>query len=260
MPVEVQCPNPDCSTSYSVADELLGRTGRCKQCGTKFVLNADSRPPESADSAPPRYKRDSLADLPEQFGRYRILRKLGQGGMGAVYLAHDEQLDRPVALKVPRLGAGDSEGTERFKREARTAATLSHPNLCPIYDVGEVEGRPYLTMAYVEGRSLAELVRGGQPLPERPVADLVRKLALALEEAHKKGVIHRDLKPANIMVGERHEPVVLDFGLARQAHKEDVRLTAPGMMLGTPAYMSPEQVRGDTAAMGPACDIYSLGV
>ncbi|MBI1918655.1 MAG: protein kinase [Planctomycetes bacterium] len=209
---------------------------------------------------PPDHPEDPGGALPERFGRYRIVRKLGQGGMGTVYLAHDEQLDRPVALKVPRLVAGDSEGTERFKREARTAATLSHPNLCPIFDVGEVDGRPYLTMAYVEGRSLAELIRGGQPLPERPVADLVRKLALALEEAHRKGIIHRDLKPANIMVGERHEPVILDFGLARQTHKEDVRLTAPGMMLGTPAYMPPEQVRGDTAAMGPACDIYSLGV
>src|SRR5262245_39097211 len=200
------------------------------------------------------------SDLPERFGRYRILRKLGQGGMGAVYLAHDSQLDRQVALKVPRFTAGDGESIERFKREARTAATLQHANLCPIYDVGDIDGRHYLTMAFVEGRSLAELIRGGQPLPEKPVADLVRKLALALEEAHRKGVIHRDLKPANIMINERHEPVILDFGLARQTQKEDVRLTAPGTILGTPAYMPPEQVRGDTEAMGPACDVYSLGV
>jgi predicted Ser/Thr protein kinase len=215
------------------------------------------------EAAPASPAKDAGADLPEHFGRYHILRKLGQGGMGAVYLAHDTELDRPVALKVPRFSAGDSDAIERFKREARTAATLRHPNLCPIYDVGQIDGRLYLTMAYVEGRSLAELIRSGSGdewLPERPVADLVRKLALALEEAHAKGVIHRDLKPANIMVGERHEPVILDFGLARQTHKEDVRLTAPGTLLGTPAYMPPEQVRGDTAAMGPACDVYSLGV
>jgi hypothetical protein len=161
---------------------------------------------------------------------------------------------------VPRFKAGDGEGVERFKREARAAATLQHPNLCPIFDVGEINGRSYLTMGYIEGRSLAELIQGGEPLPERPVADLVRKLALALEEAHRKGVVHRDLKPANIMITERHDPVILDFGLARQVNKEDLRLTAPGMLLGTPAYMPPEQVRGDTQAMGPACDIYSLGV
>lgn len=203
---------------------------------------------------------DPGGDLPAQFGRYRIVRKLGQGGMGAVYLAHDGQLDRPVALKVPRFTAGDGESIERFNREARTAATLQHPNLCPVYDVGDVDGRHYLTMAYIEGRSLAELIKGGEPLPEKPVADLVRKLALALEEAHSKGVVHRDLKPANIMINDRHEPVILDFGLARQVHQTDVRLTAPGTLLGTPAYMPPEQVRGDTTAMGPRCDIYSLGV
>ena len=217
----------------------------------------------SCPTAPVPLPQDAGTDLPECFGRYRILRKLGQGGMGAVYLAHDTELDRPVALKVPRFSAGDSDAVERFKREARTAATLRHPNLCPIFDVGQIDGRLYLTMAYVEGRSLAELIRGGsgdQLLPERPVADLVRKLALALEEAHGKGVIHRDLKPANIMIGDRHEPVILDFGLARQTHKEDVRLTAPGTLLGTPAYMPPEQMRGDTAATGPAGDIYSLGV
>jgi len=199
-------------------------------------------------------------ELQGQFGRYRIVKKLGQGGMGAVYLAHDTQLDRQVALKVPRFSAGDSDGVERFLREARAAATLQHPNLCPVFDVGDIDGRHYLTMAYVEGRPLASLIAAGQPLPQRPVADLVRKLALALEEAHRKGVVHRDLKPANIMITDRHEPVILDFGLARQVGKDDVRLTAPGTVMGTPAYMAPEQVRGDTEAMGPACDVYSLGV
>jgi Protein kinase domain/3-keto-disaccharide hydrolase/Caspase domain len=193
----------------------------------------------------------------ERLGRYRILKKLGQGGMGAVYLAHDEQLDRQVALKVPSFPANDADAMERFLREARAAATLSHPNLCPVYDVGQIDGTHYMTMSYVEGQSLADRARAG--LTPQETTTLVRKVALALHEAHARGVIHRDLKPANIMVTPRGEPVVMDFGLARRANR-DVRLTQSGTVLGTPAYMSPEQVEGDVEAMGPASDVYSVGV
>jgi serine/threonine protein kinase len=199
--------------------------------------------------------------LPEQFGRYRIVKQLGQGGMGAVYLAHDTQLDRPVALKVPHFTAADGPDVlERFRQEARAAATLSHPNLCPVYDVGEINGRNYLTMAYIEGKPLSDYLRGDKQLPQRQVAALIRKLALALQEAHAKGVIHRDLKPSNIMFNQRKEPVIMDFGLARRIDKADARLTKCGSVLGTPAYMPPEQVAGHLDSMGPACDIYSLGV
>jgi tetratricopeptide (TPR) repeat protein/predicted Ser/Thr protein kinase len=200
-------------------------------------------------------------DLPENFGRYRILRKLGQGGMGAVYLAHDSQLDRPVALKVPHFSAADGpDALERFYREARAAALIVHANICPVYDVNEHDGVPYVTMAYIEGRALADLIRAGKPLPQRPTAATVRKLALALHEAHRRGVVHRDLKPSNVMINSRREPVVMDFGLAWRLDREDARLTKSGSILGTPAYMSPEQVRGDVSALGPGCDIYSLGV
>src|SRR5947209_7781975 len=209
---------------------------------------------------------DRTAPLPasassslERVGRYRILKKLGQGGMGAVYLAHDEQLDRQVALKVPNFSPGDSDSMLRFHREARSAATLSHPNLCPVYDVGEIGGTHYLTMAYIEGRPLSEVVHEG-PLDPHQAAEIVRRTALALEEAHTRGVIHRDLKPSNIMLTPRGEPVVMDFGLARRNAPGDVRLTQSGTVMGTPAYMSPEQVEGDVAALGPATDIYSLGV
>jgi tetratricopeptide (TPR) repeat protein/predicted Ser/Thr protein kinase len=203
----------------------------------------------------------AAADLPESFGRYRILRKLGQGGMGTVYLAHDSQLDRPVALKVPHFSATDGpEALERFYREARAAALIVHANICPVYDVNELGGVPYVTMAYIEGRPLAELIRAGKPLPQRPAAATVRKLALALHEAHRRGVVHRDLKPSNVMINSRREPVVMDFGLAWRLDREDARLTKSGSILGTPAYMSPEQVRGDVSALGPGCDIYSLGV
>jgi predicted Ser/Thr protein kinase len=202
-------------------------------------------------------------ELPEQFGRYRILQRLGQGGMGAVYLAEDTQLQRRVALKVASYGAQDSpEARQRLLAEARAAATLDHPYLCRVHDVGESDGRLYLTMAYIEGQSLAESTRG-KSLPQRQVAALVGKLALALQEAHARGVIHRDLKPSNIMIkaaGARREPVIVDFGLARREDANQARLTKTGQVMGTLDYMAPEQLGGDPRAIGPACDIYALGV
>src|SRR5258708_20420468 len=133
-------------------------------------------------------------ELPAAFGRYRLLKLLGQGGMGSVYLAHDTQLERSVALKIPQLDAGDdAKVLTRFTTEARAAAALHHPTICPIHDVGQIDAIPYLTMAYVEGKPLGEFAQL-RPLLPRQSATLVRKLALALHEAHKRGVVHRDLK------------------------------------------------------------------
>jgi hypothetical protein len=225
------------------------------QPGTVEMRSVETSKPADvpASVAPP--------ELPEQFGRYLIVRKLGQGSMGTVYLAHDRSLDRPVALKVPRLRVGDDHKVlERFYQEARAAATLEHPNLCPIYDVGAIDGTPYLTMAFVEGCPLSEVIRDDQPLePARAVA-LVHQLAVALQVAHARGVIHRDLKPSNVMLNRRGEPVVMDFGLARRAQSGEARLTHDGSLVGTPAYMPPEQVQGQVDVQGPACDIYALGV
>jgi predicted Ser/Thr protein kinase len=201
------------------------------------------------------------AGLPESFGRYRILRKLGQGAMGSVYLAHDCQLDRQVALKVPHFA--DTDGPEvgqRFLSEARAAANITHPNICPVYDVGEINGTPYLTMAYLEGQPLAQILKERTRLPPRQAAVLVGKMALALQEAHDHGVIHRDLKPSNVVINQRGEPIILDFGLARRLRPGDARLTVSGQPLGSPAYMAPEQAAGAVGDIGPACDIYSLGV
>ena len=199
--------------------------------------------------------------LPREFGRYRIIERLGEGGMGSVYLAHDTQLDRQVALKVPHFRPEEGpEMVERFYREARAAAALEHPNLCPVHDVGEIDGIPYLTMAYIDGQALSEFIDPEKPLPQRQVAAAVRKLAVALQEAHAHGVVHRDLKPANVMINKRRQPVIMDFGLARQVKRGEARLTQSGAVMGSPAYMSPEQVEGDLEAMGPGCDIYSLGV
>ncbi len=202
-----------------------------------------------------------VTEIPKTFGRYRIVKALGQGAMGAVYLAHDQQLDRQVALKIPKFVAADSEELlARFYREARLAAALRHPNICPVFDVGEIDGRHYITMAFIEGRSLSEFVTGKRMQPQRQVAIVIRKLAIALDEAHARGVIHRDLKPANIMIDAKGEPIVMDFGLARRVSNEEAQVTHSGAILGTPAYMSPEQAEGDQSKIGPAADVYSLGV
>lgn len=202
------------------------------------------------------------ADSPlTEFGRYRILKELGRGAMGAVYLAHDEQLDREVALKIPQFGGEISEAMlERFYREARAAAALRHPGICPVHDVGEIDGQHYITMAYIQGRPLRDFTKSSKRLEDKQVARIIRKIALAMAEAHDHDVIHRDLKPANVMIDQRSEPVVMDFGLARRSVEGEERLTHTGTILGTPAYMSPEQVDGDNENVGAAADIYGLGV
>lgn len=199
-------------------------------------------------------------ELEGTFGRYLILHRLGKGGMGRVYLARDTHLDRLIALKIPQLEKGNpSLVRERFYREARAAATLHHPNICPVYDVGAVGEIPYLTMAYIDGLALHDWARAS-PRSESTLLEMIRKIALALEEAHRHGIIHRDLKPSNVMIDRRAEPVIMDFGLARKLHlPEEARLTSPGILLGTPAYMSPESVLAEEE-ITPAADIYSLGV
>lgn len=196
----------------------------------------------------------------ERVGRYRIVHLLGRGGMGSVYLAHDTQLDRNVALKIPHFSADQSSLMDRFFREARAAGRLQHPNICPVYDVGESDGVHYLSMAFIDGHTLTHTVKEYSKRPPRDSALVLKTLALALDEAHRQGVIHRDIKPSNIMLNRRGEPIVMDFGLAREVNTPAANLTHLGVVMGTPAYMSPEQARGEAAAVGPGCDIYSLGV
>jgi hypothetical protein len=200
-------------------------------------------------------------ELPEVFGRYRILRKLGAGGMGAVYLAEDTKLRRQVALKVPHF-TSDTRGPvlERFRREARLAAGIDHPNLCAVYDVDEIDGIHFFTMEFVEGTLLSDQIVDGRPWPERSAVGLVRRVALAVGELHRRGIVHRDLKPANVMVRTSGEPVLMDFGLACALASESQRLTGTGEVLGTLAYMPLEQLEGDRQRLGPASDVYSLGM
>jgi eukaryotic-like serine/threonine-protein kinase len=191
-------------------------------------------------------------------GRYVLGESLGSGGMGEVYLAHDGVLERDVALKVLRSQyAGDEEVAERFRREARSAASLSHPNIVQVYDRGEVEdGTSYIAMEYVPGGTLKEQIGRRGPFGERETAAVGAQIADALAAAHERGVIHRDIKPQNVLVSASGDLKVTDFGIARAASA--VTSSASGAIFGTAGYISPEQALGEP--VGPASDLYSLGV
>ena len=209
----------------------------------------------------PASKADAAKSIPEQFGRYRIERELGRGGMAAVYLAHDGQLDRKVALKIPFFREDDdAEIVERFYREARAMATLQHANLCPVFDVGQFERWHFLTMAYIDGQPLSKKLQGSESLPLAQAVAMMKTIATAVQKAHDAGIVHRDLKPANIMLTKDLEPIIMDFGLARRRKEGEAELTQKGAILGSPAYMAPEQIQARHEDIGPATDVYALGV
>jgi serine/threonine-protein kinase len=190
--------------------------------------------------------------------QYVLERELGRGGMGVVFLARDLKLDRLVAIKALPLHLADDERVrERFLREARTAARLSHPNIVPIHRADEIDGRVFFVMGFVDGESLAQRVAERGPLPPGEVVALLRDVASALHEAHRLGIVHRDVKPENILIDQRTgRAMVTDFGIARVV--EAAPLTATGLLLGTVQYMSPEQVVNE--AVDARSDVYSLGV
>ncbi len=225
---------------------------------SSLVATLTDAPPVAVAPSEPREKTFDPPVQPSdlgKFGAYRILKRLGKGGMGTVYLAEDTRLGREVALKLCHR-SNNPATLERFRCEARAAASLRHPNLCPVHECDVIDGTPYFTMARIDGPTLDRWVEQKKKrLSPHDAIVLVRKLALAMQFAHERGVIHRDLKPSNVAM-EGTEPIIIDFGLAR--HGES-RLTSEGMILGTPAYMAPEQVQGAVDSMGPACDIYSLG-
>jgi RIO-like serine/threonine protein kinase len=201
--------------------------------------------------------------LPEKIGRYRIIERLGEGGMGVVYKGHDPQLDRVVVVKLPRFDGPPetlSRRVQRFQREARAAAQIWHPHVCPIYDVGEHEGRPYVIMAYVEGQSLAERLRGqGRYEDIGQALTVILQILDALKAVHARGIIHRDLKPGNILIDSAGRAILTDFGLARPENDAE-HLTSEGAIVGTPAYMAPEQAGGQLEKIGPWTDLYSAAV
>jgi serine/threonine-protein kinase len=192
------------------------------------------------------------------FGDYELLEEIARGGMGVVYRARQVSLERIVAVKMMRPGLLATEDeVRRFRAEAKTAAAMQHPNIVAIHEVGEFDGLHYFSMDFVDGPNLADLVR------ERPVdcaeaASHLRTLAAAVQYAHGRGILHRDLKPSNILLDSAGRPHITDFGLARPLDS-DASVTMPGVVAGTPAYMSPEQAAGRHELLGPASDIYSLG-
>jgi serine/threonine protein kinase len=259
--------------SCSACGTDLPATGRyCSACGTPakntddvatldFATATSPLPPRpSATSSRPSSSSDYMSEgrfLPGRLlaSRYRIIALLGKGGMGEVYRADDLTLGQPVALKfLPDEAARDQGLLERFKNEVRIARRVSHPNVCRVYDVGDVEGHTFFTMEYVDGEDLASLLRRIGRLPEDKALDIARQLCAGLAAAHTRGVLHRDLKPANIMLDGRGQVVITDFGLAGVADQ----IQGSEVRSGTPAYMAPEQLAGKEVST--RSDIYSLGL
>ncbi len=254
------------SVCRSCGGQLPDRARFCSGCGTPIVSEdlptlsspvgspTPSRPPASQASAPPWGRSGHFVPGMVLAGRYRVVALIGKGGMGEVYRADDLTLGQPVALKFLPQASVSEEMLERFRNEVRIARRVSHRNVCRVYDIGEAEGRHFLSMEYVEGEDLAALLKRIGRLPQDKAIDVARGVCAGLAAAHEKGVLHRDLKPANVMLDRQGQVVITDFGLATfagQVPEHDSRS-------GTPSYMAPEQrTRGEVS---PQSDIYALGL
>jgi len=229
----------------------------CTNCGVK--LTGTTAPSDRKDSTePPRNEPASFIEVFKQVvsERYDVICELGRGGMAIVFLAKDKRLDRMVALKLlPEEFQHDENFRERFIREAKIAAKLSHPNIIPIHDVKEEKNFTYYSMSYIEGVSLAQIIRKGGALNPKIIARLGIQICFALQNAHENNVIHRDIKPENILIDKKRMPIVVDFGIAKALSES--KLSQTGMLIGTPHYMSPEQIK--TGNVDGRSDIYSLG-
>ena len=236
---------PHCQSPIELVS--LPGTGEvvCGSCGSTFRVESGSTAPWDSEAG-------------RRLGRFDLIAVVGSGAFGTVYRARDLQLDRVVALKVPRAGnLPEGADLDRFVREGRSAGQLRHPSIVAVHEVGQVDGIPFIVSDFVEGVTLADRMTASRPSP-REAATIVASVADALDEAHRQGVIHRDIKPSNIMLGLDGLPMVMDFGLAKREAGE-VTMTLEGQVLGTPAFMSPEQAGGDAHKVDGRSDIYSLG-
>lgn len=239
----VQCSNTTCGTKFPRPDTDAGKIVTCPQCNAATPAVA--------------VKDDKVTS--RTLGDYKLIRPLAKGGMGQVFEAHQTRLGRSVAIKVLNTNlADDPQFIQRFEREAKAAAAISHPNVVHVYDFGQADGHAFLVMEYITGEDLAKRVANQGKLPIKDGLKIVEDVAAALQEAHARGIIHRDIKPANIMLTSKGVVKVSDLGLARRLD-EDVELTATGAGIGTPHFMSPEQAR-DAHSVDHRADIYSLGI
>jgi len=238
-------------------------TTTCAQCGSPLTSSTDS---ENAcvtcllhialgdEGGPHRFEQDA----PVEFGNYQLLEEIGRGGQGVVYRARQKSLNRIVALKVIGLGPWATEAhLKRFRREAEAAASLDHPCIVPIYEIGERDSSCYFSMKFVEGGQLDKPAKG-EPMPIRCAVELIAKVARTVHFAHEHGILHRDIKPGNILLDAKGEPHLTDFGLARLVETEST-VTRTREVMGTPSYMAPEQAVGDNAGISSATDVYGLG-
>ena len=222
-------------------------------CGGELAAEQQGMRPFIGDEFVP-----GVSSLPAQFGEYELLEEIGRGGMGIVYRAVQKSLQRVVAVKMLlRRDLASQADLSRFRSEAEAAAQLDHPGIVSIFEVGEHQGHPFYSMRYIEGTTLSKRLQVG-PIPPREGAQILLRVAEAVQAAHARGVLHRDLKPSNILIDLAGEPHVSDFGLAKRLEGNQT-MTHTGAILGTPCYMSPEQAAGSRGDVGPASDVWSLG-
>ncbi len=281
------CPHPTCRKTITRAQPTDAAPEHCPHCGQSLDPYQTAAPPAPASSdpfqtaSPSTHERPQAADtdafqtaasaegtepmfvppddVPATLGRFQVRQKLGAGAFGVVYRAYDPQLDREVALKVAKPHAMlTKDSIKSFLREARASANLRHPNIVPVFDSGLDGEQNYIASAFIPGQTLAHAIHAakGQGLEPRRAAQLIRQLAEALGYAHRKGVVHRDVKPANVLLDEQGDPLLADFGLARRDEGQALLSQEGTQLMGTPAYMAPEQAEGKAEA---ASDQYSLG-
>ena len=237
-----------------------GKESPLQSSGAKSRREVDPSSPPQHLAPTHATKIISAESRPVMLGRYEIVEELGAGQMGTVYRGRDNVLERDVAIKVPKLENSEIQMLmiRRFYREARAVARLNHPSICPIYDVGEIDGKVFIAMGFIKGTTLDRVVGNGKFLRPRAAAKLIQRACIAMQHAHDNQVVHRDLKTSNMMIDSDGQPVLLDFGLAMLRDDKDAGISHDGQILGSPAYMSPEQVNG--LGVDHRADIFSMGV